>query len=549
MVFGKGAKKLLQAEELSTDILVIGSGLAGIAAALEAERSGLQVLILGKFAIGMGTNSSMAGGVFTAANSNFSEEDHLQATLKTGRGLNHFQLVKTLIKKGADVIDRLRGFGVPLVERGIGYGVKRPEASSQLTGVLLIRALVERLKGSSVKFLPGLIIFELVIEEGKVRGAFGFFRDGKPCLIRSKAVILATGGAGGIYLRNDNQKSILGDGYALALRAGLSLFDLEFVQFYPFVLAEPRLSTFIFLPPYPKEMRLFNEKGEDLLGKLDIQGDFNQAIIHQRDRLSMSLFGASKKGDVYCDLTQVPEKKWDHYSLNFLIKSKFPFRERAFLISPAVHFFMGGVEIDEDGKTGLPGLFAAGEVVWGIHGANRLGGNALTECAVFGMIGGRSAAEYSHHQESGDTQSSLFSEALKKKWERKANAYMRKRRGVFEHPRDLLKDLRNLAWKYASPVRDEESLREGLERLASIEKSAERVYPATVKDLFNKRDLENMVLLLKAILKGSLLRTESRGSFFRKDFPNQDDQQWMKNTCYHLERGDLQITHRPCTTP
>jgi fumarate reductase (CoM/CoB) subunit A len=531
-------------EELSTDILVIGSGLAGIAAALEAERSGLQVLILGKFAIGLGTNSSMAGGFFTAANSQFSKEDHLQAILKSGKGLNHFQLVKTLVEKGPDAIERLREFGVPLVERGIGYEVKRPEASSQLTGVLLIKALVERLKGSSVKFLPRLVVFDLVIEEGEVRGAFGFFRDGKPCLIRSKTVILATGGAGGIYLRNDNQKSILGDGYALALRAGLSLFDLEFVQFYPFVLAEPRLSTSILLPPYQKKMRLLNEKGEDPLGKLDIRGDFNQAIVHQRDRFSISLFEASKKGDVYCDLTQVPEEKWNYYPLSFLRKSKFPFRERAFLISPAVHFFMGGIEIDEDGKTGLPGLFAAGEVVWGIHGANRLGGNALTECAVFGIIGGRSAAEYSRHKESGNTPSSLFSEAFKKRWERKANTYIKKRRGDFDHPRDLFKDLRNLAWKYASPVRDEESLKEGLDRLTSIEKRVERVYPATLKDLFNKRDLENMVLLLKAILKGSLLRTESRGSFFRKDFLDQNDQQWMKNTCYRLEKGELEITHR-----
>jgi len=535
-------------EELSTDILVIGSGLAVIAAALEAERSGLQVLILGKIAIGMGTNSSMAGGFFTAANSQFSKEDHLQAILKSGKGLNHFQLVKTLVEKGPDAIERLREFGVPLVERGIGHEVKRPEASSQLTGVLLMKALVERVKGSSVKFLPGLVVFELVIEEREVRGAFGFFRDGRPCLIRSKTVILATGGAGGIYLRNDNQKSILGDGYALALRAGLSLFDLEFVQFYPFVLAEPRLSTFILLPPYQKKMRLLNEKRENPLEKLDIRGDFNQAIVRQRDQLSISLFEASEKGDVYCDLTQIPEEKWNRYPLSFLMKSKFPFRERAFLISPAVHFFMGGIEIDGDGKTGLPRLFAAGEVVWGIHGANRLGGNALTECAVFGMIGGRSAAEYAHHQESGDTPSSLFSETFKKRWERKANVYMKKRRGAFDHPRDLLKDLRNLAWKYAGPVRDEESLKEGLDRLASIEKRIERVYPATLKDLFNKRDLENMVLLLKAVLKGSLLRTESRGSFFRKDFPNQEDRNWLKNTCYHLEGEELQITHRPCTT-
>jgi succinate dehydrogenase/fumarate reductase flavoprotein subunit len=132
-----------------------------------------------------------------------------------------------------------------------------------------------------------------------------------------------------------------------------------------------------------------------------------------------------------------------------------------------------------------------------------------------------------------------------KKWDRKVRAYLRKKRGTFDQPKDLLKDLKVLAWRYASPVREEELLKEGLERLASIEKRIEKVYPATVKDLFKKRDLENMALLLKAILKGSLLRTESRGSFFRKDFQDQDDANWLKNTHYRLEKGELQITHRP----
>jgi len=530
-------------EEISTDILVIGSGLAGIVSALEAEKFGLNVSIVGKFAIGMGTNTSMANGAFTTANSRYSKEEHLQGTLESGRGLNHLPLVKTLVENGPDAIKGLRDYGVPLVERGIGYAVDRPKDSSQLPGILLIKALLERLKGSSIKLFPGLVIFDLVVEEGEVRGAFGFLKDGKPCLIQSKAVILTAGGAGAIYRRNDNQKSILGDGYALALRAGLPLFDLEFVQFYPLVLAEPRLSTFILLPPYPKEMRLFDEKGEDLSGKQGIEGDLNRAVIVQRDRLSLGLYEASQRGDVYVDLTQVPEEKWKHYPLNFLKKSKFPFRERPFLVSPAVHFFMGGIEIDGDGSTALPGLFAAGEVAWGIHGANRLGGNALTECAVFGIAGGRSVAEYARQKASEQSPSNLFSDISKRRWERKARTYIKKRRGVFDHPRDLLKDLRDLAWRYAGPVREGESLEKGLDRLASIEERIERVYPATLKDLFKKRDLENVALLLKAILKGSLLRMESRGSFFRKDFPNQDDQNWLKNTCYRLEKEELKVTH------
>jgi succinate dehydrogenase / fumarate reductase flavoprotein subunit len=131
-----------------------------------------------------------------------------------------------------------------------------------------------------------------------------------------------------------------------------------------------------------------------------------------------------------------------------------------------------------------------------------------------------------------------------KKWDRKVRSYLRKRRGTFDPPRDLLKELKDLAWRYASPVREEESLKEGLDRLASIERRIERVYPATLEDLFKKRDLENVALLLKAILQGSLLRTESRGSFFRKDFPDQDDTNWLKNTCYHLKKGEIEITHR-----
>ena len=531
-------------EILSTDILIIGSGLAGILSALEAEAFGLKVLLLGKFAIGMGTNSSMANGAFTAGNSRFSKEDHLKATLETGKGLNQVQLVKVLIEKGPDGMESLRHYGVPMVERGVGYVVGRPESSSQLPGVILVKALVERLKKSSINVLPGLVIFDLVVEEGEVRGAFGFLKDGRPCLIRSKAVVLTAGGAGAIYRRNDNQKSILGDGYALALRTGLPLLDLEFVQSYPFVLAEPRLSTFILLPPYPKELRLCNEQGEDLIGKLDIEEDLNQAVITQRDRLSLTLYEASQKGDVYMDLRQVPEERWNRYPLNFLKKSRFPFRERPFLVSPAVHFFMGGIEIDESGKTALPGLFAAGEVVWGIHGANRLGGNALTECAVFGAISGRSAVEHVRQKGGAADPSALLSEASIGKWERKAKNYLKRRRGPFDHPGDLLKNLKDLAWKYAGPVREEDSMKEGLAQLASLEKRIERIYPATLKDLFRKRELENGTLVLKTILRGSLLRRESRGFFSRKDFPGQDDQTWMKNTYYRLVKGELQITHR-----
>src|SRR4030042_790819 len=264
-------------EEITTDVLVIGSGLAGLLSALEAERAGLRVLIIGKFTIGMGTNTSLANGAFTVSNSSFSKEDHLQATLESGKGLNQGKLVDTLIQKGPEAIERLKDYGVPLVEKGIGYIVDRPEGSSQLPGVLLIKPLVERLRNSSINLLPGLVIF-----------------------------------------------------------------DLEFVQFYPFVLGEPNLSSFLLYPPYPREVRLFDEKGEDLLERFSLRGDINRAIIIQRDHLAIALYNTAQNGDVFFDLTQVPQEKWERYPLNFLKRSKFPFHERPFLVSPAAHFFMGG---------------------------------------------------------------------------------------------------------------------------------------------------------------------------------------------------------------
>ncbi len=188
-------------EELFSDLLVIGSGLAGIVSALEAEAMGIKTLLIGKFSIGFGTNTSLANGAFTAENTQFSKQDHLTATLESGKGLTHLPLVRILVERGPESIEKLRRYGVPLVERGIGYVVDRKKEEFQIPGVILIRSLLKRLKESSVQLLPGLTIFDLVVEEGEVQGAFGFYKDGRPLLVRSKAVILQQEEVGGIYRR------------------------------------------------------------------------------------------------------------------------------------------------------------------------------------------------------------------------------------------------------------------------------------------------------------------------------------------------------------
>jgi succinate dehydrogenase/fumarate reductase flavoprotein subunit len=531
-------------EEISTDILVIGAGLAGMVSALEAVRAGAKVLLAGKFSIGMGTNTSLANGAFSAAGPSFSEEDHLRVTLDAGKGLNHPRLVKTLVECGPASLERLCAEGVPLVPRRIGYTVDRHETDAQLGGVLLVRALLDRLKATTVTLLPGITFFDLLMEEGTLRGAFGLFRDGRPCLVRSAAVILAAGGAGALFRRNDNQKSLLGDGFALVARAGLPLIDLEFVQSYPFVLAEPRLSSFILLPPYPDEIRLFNEREEDLVEKLGLPRDLSRAIITHRDRLAIDLHEASISGDIFCDLTAVAAEKWERYPLNFLRKSRFRFRERPFLVAPAVHFCMGGVEIDPEGRTALSGLFAAGEVTWGVHGANRLGGNALTECVVFGEAAGRSAAGYVEAAGPVPPARGSRPEPLVRKAEKLAGLYHKRRKSASDASGVLLRELKTLAWKYAGPIREEGMLREGLARLAALEQRAAEAPAADPKDIFRRREVENGILLVRAILEGSLSRQESRGAFFRKDCPGEEAAA-PSNTVYHFEEDRLRISRRP----
>jgi succinate dehydrogenase/fumarate reductase flavoprotein subunit len=527
-------------EEVTTDILIIGSGLAGAVAALEAARFGFKILLVSKVAIGIGTNSALAHGAFSTAGPCFPVEQHIGLTIEVGKGLNHVSLVKLMAEESQSAMKGLEDFGVSFVRTGMTSVVDRPLEVPQIPGVILMRKLREALSKREIIFAQGFTIFDIINEDGEAKGAIGFSKDGKPIVISSKATILAAGGAGAIYSRHDNQQTIIGDGYLLALKCGLSVLDLEFVQFYPFGFAEPGLSTFILYPWYPPEVKLINARGENLLTKFKIESELNHAIITQRDLLSILIYKEDQEGGVYFDLTEVPEERWVLYPLNLLAKTRFDFRKRPVRIAPVAHFFMGGVEINERAETQIRGLFAAGEVTSGIHGANRLGGNALTECIVFGKIAGRSAAEYARSTGNLKIDKGNLRERVEN--------YICSRAGSSEvDPRQILSSLRELAWRFIGPIRKEDSLKEGLEQLERLEKKSQNALYQGSKGLLQRNKVENLNLLIKAILKGSLLRKESRGSFCRCDFPYQDDKNWLKNTYFRLyeTERDFVITHRP----
>jgi len=519
------------------DVIVVGAGCAGLVAALEARRQGAQVLLIDRGPIGIGTNSALSNGLFAGPTINYSLDNYIEDTLQTGRKLNSEPLVTLLAKESLSAFPFLRSLGIDLVELPKGYRIKSIQ-SDHAPGFTLVRALMRRVKDSDgIDLFPGFYVIEILKDGEKTYGVKGIDREGRLVSIYAPAVVLATGGAGAIYLRTDNQKNIMGQGYYLAAKAGLRLWDMEFVQFYPLVMAQRGLPSLLLYPPYPEEVLLINSSGEDILNKYNM--DLQEAVSTRRGDFSAILFQECLKGPVYMDYRKVPLHRWEKPPLNLLNKVKFNFRKKPITVAPAAHFFMGGVRINEDGQTSLPGLFACGEVVWGLHGANRMSGNALTECVVFGRIAGRNAALYSLSRR-GVRQ-------LKVETRLKPSHPLLSHRRKFK---EIKTELKSLAWQYAGVLRCEQGLKEGIHKIAQLQQKLSRTEANTTEDRKLKEDLMAATFTVQAVLTASISRKESRGCFIREDFPREDDVNWGKNSClsYDWERQTFFLNYEPVFT-
>jgi succinate dehydrogenase/fumarate reductase flavoprotein subunit len=517
---------------MQADVMVIGAGLAGMMAAQAAQAEGAEVLVIDKGSIGRGTNSALSNGVFAAPTSDYSPEAYVEDTIQAGRRINDIDYVRLIAQEAPKTMASLRNMGLDLGERKGQFFVRTPSPDI-IPGMVLVKTLARKLTGLEKVFLLKNFYVTGLLPEEKTVGVKGFDDTGREMTLRAPAVILAAGGAGGIYLRNDNQKSTMGQGYALAAKAGLSLRDMEFVQFYPLVLNEPRLPSMIVYPPYPKELRLVNSSGEDLLKKWQVD-HINRAAMTKRDQFSVLLYEEDQKGPVYLDGKKVPDASWEELRRTLFKKVRFDFQQRSIAISPAVHFFMGGIRTDALGRTALPGLFACGEMVWGLHGANRRGGNALTECAVMGQIAGRNAALHALANPS----SGPFQQKAPHQWTPGEKASV-------ERLRELRQKMRAIAWNQAGILRMEAGMKQGLAGIDELRTQLERVSPHTVEERRLKEDLLSGVLITRAILTAGLGRQESRGSFIRRDFPREDDRNWLKNSCltYDPAKGSFSLRH------
>lgn len=538
----------MELRNFSTDVLIIGSGGAGLRAAIEAKRNGVDVFIISKSETGLATCTACAGGIFRVSREKRGRTLHYQETLKAGRFLNDPKLVKIMVHEGWKAVRELEKFRV-------NFSFEENKASI-ISGKLpagfdLSKALSDCVSTLGIRTLENTIAFELVVEDKKCIGVLAFKRDsGEIFGISAKAVVLATGGYASLYLRNDNPQTITGDGLALAFKAGAKLQDLEFIQFQPmFIDAEaqkmPILDWLIeatknHVPGGP----LINNKGERFLEKYGLLKNqiFRDNLIVAIEREILQ--NNTPKDSVILDLTtltadEIEEAlKWD-YQKRLIQPFKHFLAKRKLHVTSFAHYTMGGLQINEQCKTNIDGLFAVGEVASGIHGANRLGGNALTEIIVFGKIAGCQAAEYAKNtsfvtidEKYVNHGKNVLQEFRKKTGSRKVNPFLIKLR------------IKQIVSSFCNPVRNRERLEYALEELKQIEEQVNFMVAENVRKLKETVEAKSMLLLAKLVVNSALERKESRGAHFRLDYPESNDKNWLKNIIVTQENGRITIQYK-----
>jgi succinate dehydrogenase/fumarate reductase flavoprotein subunit len=534
---------------LLTDVLIIGSGGAGLRAAIEARRQGVNVLLISKSKTGFANCTASAMGAFKVSREEKGIAEHFQETLEAGRFLNNPSLVRTLVTKAWHAVRELEQFGVELLfENGKASIIaERPSA-----GIILSKALSTYALSLRVNVLENTIAFDLPVEGNRCLGALVFKKDsGEIISISAKAVVLATGGYAKLYIRNDNPPTITGDGLVLAFRADAELQDLEFVQFQPMFIdaGVPRMPILDWLIEAIKNLvpegPLLNEKGERFLAKY---GLIKQKIL--RDNLIVAIereiFEKKRhKNSVIFDLTSLsPEEIEGAFDSEFYKHLIGPFKQtlstKKLHIASSAHYTMGGVRINEKCETKVEGLYAAGEVASGIHGANRLGGNALTEIIVFGAIAGRQAAQYAKHSKFG-----VIEREHASKGERMFQELRNKVKPKKTNPSVIKEDVKSIISKFCRPVRSKEGLKFALEELEQIERNASFMFADNPEQIGEAIEADSMLLLAKLVANSALERKESRGSHYRIDYPQTDDENWLKNIVIANENGRARVRYEP----
>ena len=524
---------------VQTDLLIIGTGGAGLRAAIEAEANGVKVTLVSKSPAGYNNATIVAGSGYLAAVGGMSPEEHKERTLHVGKGVNDPDLVDALVKEGGERVLELSKYGCVVNERfgGIHVGDK-----DTILGQGITLPQVKYLRDKGVEFVENVIVTKILKKRDRVVGAVGYSSKEKDCvLFQCKALILASGGAGALFKRTDCPLRITGDGYSLAFHAGARLRDMEFCQFFPLALAEPGLPPLLVDGPLVWKGKIVNTLGEDIPAKHNVTE--RPYIAKSRDLLSRAMMleiyeGGGIEGAVLLDARNViaettPEEFLGMGTKDFYL-DKVRAHERPFRIAPLSHFTMGGVVANKDGETGIDGLFVAGEVMGGVHGANRHGGNALTDVTVFSTRAAQKAMDYLNDKEYVEIDELAESEIVR-------IDTMSKRETGFT-PLTVMKLLRDNMWENAGVVRNAEMLVEAYENLAEIRHSSMRLLAQHGKQLLAALELQLAIDAAEMIIRAAMERKESRGAHYRLDFPDAR-KEWIKTVILSKKDEAIQITH------
>ena len=525
-----------------SNVLVIGTGGAGLRAAIEAKKEGVDVTVLGK-RLKEDAHTVLAAGGINAAFGNLDPQDsweqHFADTMLEGYGLADPRSVEIMAKESPELVSEVDEWGANFAKLSDGkldqrffgaHTYRRTCYSGDYTGRSILNALIKKVSDLKIPILDSQYVTELLVHKEICFGVMAFdIKTGERTVFLADSVILAAGGHTRIWRKSSSRRNEnTGDGFYLSLKAGCSLQDMELVQFHPtgMVIPEEMAGTLVTEAVRGEGGRLINGNGERFMENYDPE----RMELSARDKVAMANYteiiegrGTPNNG-VYLDIS--------HKSKDLIIE-KLPRMYRQFLdilmidiskkpmeVAPTAHYSMGGVIVDSDThKTNIEGLYASGEVASGLHGANRLGGNSLAEILIFGRRAGRSASDRSKNIDVQYRSKECINLAHDK-----INSFIK---SGSQMARPLQRELRNIMWEHCGVVRDTLKLKKGLEKIDGLKKSLieldVRPNSEGFEDLMLAFDLEGSIISASATLLSAAKRQESRGAHQRTDYKEIDN--------------------------
>jgi len=540
---------------ITTDVLIIGSGGAGLRAAIELADNKVDVLVVGKCKK-RDAHTVLATGGINAALGTMDPKDswqlHAADTIQDGGYLNNPQAVMTLCKQAPRAVKELAQWGTKfhkekgekLTQRFFGaHTYRRTCFVGDCTGRAILNTLVDQVQKRSIQHKSEIYIFSLLTNKKTVNGALGLnMRTGKIITFHAKLVVLAAGGHSRMYGRSSSRFwENNGDGIALAYNAEAKFMDMELFQFHPTGMVWPQQAVGVLVTEAIRGEGgiLTNAQGKRFMENYDSE----RMELSARDIVARAIYHelkagrGTKRGGVWLDISHKPKK----YILKRLPKMYKQFKDYAHIdiskekmeVAPTAHYSMGGIYVDHTtGKTTVKRLYAIGEVTSGVHGGNRLGGNSLAEILVFGRLTGQQLVK-----DVKKTKRLVLDEKLINKKEQQLCKLFETNKG--KNPIQLKKDIQAMMWQYVGVERNEKQMRKALQQLAKIKKTSLNIKKGMKmnEQFIAALDVLNMLPTCEMIIKSALLRKESRTAHYRSDYP-QIKASWKKNIlCVPTKKG------------